>query len=112
MPISNSEYQVVLETSQAGAIGSTDMAGWSRLTVNVTGNFVGTLTWQASLDPEWSRRWPLGLQRVTDGTLALSTTAPGQFYLPMGVSSISALHFTVQPLTSGSVRVAVRKEYV
>lgn len=102
----------VLETLQ-NAVGATgngsaiDLKGYSRLSVHITGTFVATVTFEATLDDtNW---FTIGLSRAVDGAFESTPTAVGAWYLPSGAPAYSQLRARVSAWTSGTVTAESRK---
>ena len=103
----------VLETLQnaAAALGNgtaVSLKGYSAATVEVTGTFVGTVTFEGTIDDaSW---FALGLKTAADGAAVTTATAAGAFKLPSDAVALSQLRARVSAYTSGSITVKSRKE--
>lgn len=112
-PLSDLDYGVA-ETLQnaAGATGagtSIDMRGVRYLALDVAGTFVGTVTFQGSIDggATW---FGIALLKAADGTYALTATAAGDFFLPYQVAALSDFRANITAWTSGTITVKTRKQ--
>lgn len=85
-----------------GAVMNVD--GFRAVYVQITGTFVGTVTFETSLD---GTNWvATGLAAVGTGTVATAPTAPGAWWLtPNGVNLFRA---RVSAWTSGTITVLAR----
>ena len=101
----------VLETLQAAAaaLGNgtpINLKGYRGLTLEVTGTFVATLTFEGTIDDaSW---FAVGLKTAADGAAVSTATAPGAFKLPADVT-LSQLRARVSAFTSGAVTAKSRK---
>ncbi len=85
------------------------MAGFDRLTVQVAGTFVGTVSFEGTIDDAtW---FAVGLKTAADGAAVTSATAAGAFKLPVDGPCLSQFRANVTAYTSGSITVRSRKEY-
>lgn len=101
----------VLETLQTaatatGAGTAVNVKGYRGVTVQVAGTFVGTVTFEGTLDD--SAWFAVGLRTVTDATTPSTATAPGAWTLPRDIT-LSQLRARVSAYTSGSITVTSRK---
>lgn len=99
-----------LQNAAAAAVAGTaiDMKNESRLTIEVTGTFVGTVSFQGTIDDtSW---FPVGLKTAADGAAVTSATAVGAFKLPGDGPELSQFRANVTAYTSGTITVKSRKE--
>lgn len=103
-------YQATFQ-SAAGATGNGtafDVAGLALVTVQVTGTFVGTVTFEGTID---GSNWIAILARsVVDGATATTATAPGIYQLP--VAGLEQVRARVSAYTSGSITAIGRGVFV
>lgn len=87
---------------EQGAVGAADLQGrYGTLTLQVTGTFVATVTFEASQD---GSNWiEIRGQDLNSGTWATSASAPGIFMFP--VSGLAKIRVRVSAYTSGTVSV-------
>lgn len=103
----------VLTTLQnaAAALGNgtaINLKGYRGLTLEVTGTFVATVTFEATIDDtSW---FALGLGAAGTGTIASTATAAGAFSLPAGWPAVSQVRAQVSAYTSGNVTVKARQQ--
>lgn len=101
----------VLTTLQAAAAAVADgtavnLKGYKGLTVELTGTFVATVTFEATIDDaSW---FAVGLKTAADGAAVTSATAPGAWKLPQDVA-LSQFRARVSAFTSGTVTVKGRR---
>jgi hypothetical protein len=104
--------QGALETLQAaaGATGNgniCDMHGVEELNVDITGTFVGTVTFEANID---GANWvAIGLKTIADGAAVTTATAPGMFKAPIDAFPLQQFRARVSAWTSGAITVKSRK---
>lgn len=88
--------------SAAGATGNgtaMDVGGLAMVAVQVTGTFVGTITFEGTVD---GTNWVSALARsIADGATAATATAAGVYQVP--VSGLSQLRARVSAYTSGAI---------
>lgn len=85
-----------------------EMEGVSRLTVEVTGTFVGTVTFEGTVDD--SSWFVVGMKTAADGVAVSAPTAPGAWKLPADGPALSQFRARVSAYTSGSITVKSRKD--
>lgn len=88
--------------SAAGATGNGtafEVGGLAMVTIQVTGTFSGTVTFEGTID---GSNWVAVLARkVTDGATGTTATAAGIYQVP--VSGLGQLRARVSAYTSGSI---------
>ena len=102
----------ILETLQNAAVATgvgtpADIKGHGRLTVHVTGTFVGTVTFEGTIDD--SNWFAVGLKTAADGAAVTSATAAGAFKLPADGPVLSQFRANITAYTSGSITAKSRK---
>lgn len=103
-----------LETLQSAAAATgngtaTDMKRYARLVLEVSGTFVGTVTFEGTIDDtSW---FVIGLKTAADATAVTSATAAGAFKLPSDLSALSQVRARVSAYSSGAITVKSRKDY-
>lgn len=107
-------YAGQLETLQnaAAATGvgtAIDLKGRDKFTLHVTGTFVGTVSFEGTIDD--SNFFPVGLKTAADGAAVTSATAAGAFKLPIDGPMLSQFRANITAYTSGAITVKSRKEY-
>lgn len=108
-----------LETLQnaAAATGNgtpIDMRGFDYLVVDVTGTFVGTVTFEGSIDSTTGsdgNYFAVGLKTAADGAAVTTATAAGAFKLPPDMGGLAYFRARVSAYTSGAITVKSRKSY-
>lgn len=112
MPVVESSglSETLQNAAAATGVGvAVDMKGQSRLTVHVTGTFVGTVSFEGTIDDaNW---FAVGLKTAADGAAVTSATAAGAFKLPADGPELSQFRANVTAYTSGAITVKSRKEY-
>jgi hypothetical protein len=104
--------QGVTEILQAAAAATgngsvADMRGCDELNVDVTGTFVGTVTFEANID---GANWvAIGLKTIADGAAVTTATAAGMFKAPIDAFPIQQFRARVSAWTSGAITVKSRK---
>ena len=103
--------ELVTLQSAAAALGNgtpISMAGYDLLVVEVAGTFVGTVTFEGTIDDTtW---FAVGLKTMADGAAVTTATAAGAFKLPVDAAALSQFRARVSAYTSGAVTVRARKE--
>lgn len=108
-------YYGITEVAQnaAAAVGNgtvIDMQGANQLVVDISGTFVGTVSFECTID---GTNWlPLGMSNIASGALATSATAPGTFAMSTGgVAEVPMQSFRarISAYTSGNITVKTRK---
>jgi hypothetical protein len=102
-----------LETLQNAAVATgngtaIEMEGFNRLTVEITGTFVGTVTFEGTIDD--SSWFAVGLKTAADAAAVTAPTAPGAWKLPADGPALSGFRARVSAYTSGSITVKARKD--
>lgn len=111
MPVSDGGLLETLQSAAAatGVGAAADMKGQRRLSVHVTGTFVGTVSFEGTIDDtNW---FAVGLKTAADGAAVTSATAIGAFKLPADGPCLSQFRANVTAYTSGAITVRSRKEY-
>jgi hypothetical protein len=98
----------VTETLQAAAAATGNgtaitMKGYPGLTIEITGTFVGTVTFEGTIDD--SSFFVVGLKTVADGAAVTTATAPGAWKLPIDGPVLSQFRGRVSAYTSGAITV-------
>jgi hypothetical protein len=112
MPVSSTSPLDTLQ-SAAAATGNgtpTDVTGAQGLVVEVSGTFVGTVTFEGTIDDtSWFvvNMLPVGATQ----TAVTTATAPGQWTTQHATLALSQFRARVSAYTSGSVTVKARKDY-
>lgn len=84
-----------------------NMTGQDTLVVDVTGTFVGTVTFEGTID---DTNWvAVGLLNVGTGAIATTATAAGMFKMPVDLACLSQFRARVSAYTSGAITVNGRK---
>lgn len=96
--------------SAAAATGngtSMDVKGMGLVSIEITGTFVGTVTFEGTIDDaSW---FALGLKTAADGAAVTSAAAPGAWKLPSDGPTLSQIRARVSAYTSGAITVKGRK---
>jgi hypothetical protein len=108
-----------LEVLQAAAVATgngtvIDVRGIDVLAVDITGTFVGTVTFEGSLDSTTGSDgnfFAVGLKTMADGAAVTSATAAGAFKLPVDAGALAYFRARVSAWTSGTITVKTRKSY-
>jgi hypothetical protein len=111
MPVSDVGLAEVLQSAAAatGVGTAIVMAGFDKLTLQVSGTFVGTVTFEGTIDDTtW---FVVGLKTAADGAAVTTATAAGAFKLPADGPCLSQVRANVTAYTSGAITVRSRKEY-
>ncbi len=104
--------QPITDTLQSAAAAtgvgtSTALFGWRELAIQITGTFVGTVTFESTID---GTNWvATGMAAIATGTLATSATTTGLFYKPLG-SFFKQFRANITAYTSGSITVTAVKQ--
>lgn len=77
-----------------------NVAGASRLTVDLNGITTATVTWEGSLDGTNYRGVSMAKQ---DGTLAATATVDGVYYLPAAFPALRLFRARISAYTSGTI---------
>jgi hypothetical protein len=112
MPVSESGALETLQSAAAatGVGTAISMDGYDRVSLHVTGTFVGTVTFEGTIDDtNW---FAVGLKTSADGAAVTTATAAGAFKLPADGPVLSQLRANVTAYTSGAITVKSRKEYI
>jgi hypothetical protein len=110
VPVSDTGALEVLQAAAAATGNGTpiDMKGVERLTVEVAGTFVGTVTFEGTIDDtSW---FVVGLKTAADAAAVTTATAPGAWKLPDDGPSLSQFRARVSAYTSGAITARSRKE--
>lgn len=83
-----------------GAGTVSDLSGVARLAVEITGTFVGTVTFQGTMDG--TNYSTVSLSPVGGGANVTTATAPGMWFLPAGMK-LAAFRCNVTAFTSGTI---------
>src|SRR5215211_2285853 len=105
MPVGDTGVFETLQ-SAAAALGNgvaIDLEGSNRLTVQVRGTFVGTVTFEGTIDG--TNYFAVGLKTAADAAAVTTASAPGQFKLPADGPALSLFRARVSAYTSGSITV-------
>jgi hypothetical protein len=108
-----------LETLQnaAAATGNgtpIDVRGCDILVLDVTGAFVGTVTFEGSIDSTTGSDgnfFAVGMKTMADGAAVTTTTAAGAFKMPFDAGALAYFRARVSAWTSGTITVKSRKSY-
>lgn len=110
MPVQEIGAAEVLQNA-AAATGdgvAIDMKGMNRLSVQISGTFVGTVTFEGTIDD--STWFVVGLKTAADGVAVTAPTAPGAWKLPIDGPALSQFRARVSAFTSGTITVRSRKD--
>ena len=110
MPVADSGATETLQNAVAatGVGTAIDVKGMRRLTLHITGTFVGTISFEGTVDD--SNWFPVGLKTAADGAAVVSATAVGAFKMPIDGPTLSQLRANVTAYTSGNITVKSRKD--
>lgn len=102
MPIFSTAAETLQSAAAATGNGTAvDLGGQKSLTVEVTGTFVGTITFEGTIDDtSW---FAVGLKTAADGAAVTTATAPGAFKLPADGPALSQFRARVSAYTSGAI---------
>jgi hypothetical protein len=77
------------------------LLGMDALTVEITGTFVGTVTFEGTIDDtSW---FAVGLKTAADGAAVTAPTAPGAWKLPVDALGLSQFRARVSAHSSGTI---------
>ena len=110
MPVAERDSTVETLQAAAAALGNgtaIDVGGFDALVVDVTGTFVGTVTFEGTIDDV--SYFAVGLKTMADGAAVSTATAPGAFKLPLDAGALSLFRARVSAFTSGTITVKARK---
>jgi hypothetical protein len=108
-PTTDAAVIEVLQTA-AAAVGnglSTDLRGYRRCTLAITGTFVATATFEASYNEGSS--WVAVKLMDADGAYQATATAPGLLSVPLHLA-LPLLRARISAYTSGAVTVTACKQ--
>lgn len=112
MSVGDSGVAEVLQNAAAATGNGTavDFKGYKHIAFDVTGTFVGTVTFEGTVDDS---NWvAIGVLPQTSATTPVTTaTTPGMFGLPQYMAPLSQVRARVSAWTSGAITVKSRKEY-
>lgn len=111
MPVTESGALDTLQNAAAALGNGTpiDMKGYDKLTLDVTGTFTATVTFEGTIDDaSW---FAVGLKTAADAAAVSTATAAGAFKLPADGPALSQFRARVSAYTSGAVTVKARREY-
>jgi hypothetical protein len=111
MPVSTGSYLETLQDA-AAATGNgveIDFDGFERLSVQVSGTFTATVTFEGSVDG--TTYAAVGMQPLAGGSVATTATAAGIWVLPVANSALATYRARVSAYTSGTIDVVARKGY-
>jgi len=103
-----SDLTTLQDAAEATADGTAlNMKGYRTLTVQVSGTFTGTVTFEGTIDDtNW---FAVGMPAAATGTAASTATAAGAFYLP-DEFSLSQFRARVSAYTDGDITVTARRQ--
>ena len=110
MPVSDAGALEVLQNAAAATGNGTAvaLAGYDKFAIEVTGTFVGTVTFEGTIDD--TSYFAVGMKTAADGAAVTSATAAGAFKMPSD-TVLSQFRARVSAFTSGTITVKGRKEY-
>jgi len=111
MAVGDTGLAEVLQNAAAATGNGTaiDFKSYHHLTLDVTGTFTATVTFEGTIDDS---NWvAIGLLPSNNGAAVTTATAAGMFKLPVDMCALSQVRARISAYTSGSVTVKSRKEY-
>jgi hypothetical protein len=111
MPVSTGSYLETLQdaATETGDGVEIDFDGFERLSVQISGTFSGTVTFEGSVDG--TTYAAVGMQPLAGGAVATTATTAGIWVLPVAQSALATYRARVSAYSSGEITAVARKGY-